>query len=380
RMDEIARQGRFFADVRTEASHTDYATLSPLTGQYPLRSSSTHRYPENPPYPRVLIYDLLKQLGYRTALVSSQDEHWGLMINYLKTAGLDLFDHAYRAGSRNMAWNFRSDRETVDAAIRWLSEESPKPFFAYLNLQNSHYPYSVPEDWPRRFGKPPEVRYAMAMYPRERVPDVRNLYADALDFQDAQLGRLIDFLKARDQWSRTIFVLVADHGEAFMEHGFGGHASAIFDEVMKVPLLLAGPGVPPGIDRRPAELIDVPSTLCHLLGIPAHPSFQGRDLLSTDFPKERSRFMVAHTPLATQYGVERGGWKLIVDERLNLQSLYDLRSDPREMNDRSHDQPSILRELLRQAAEWRNLQLEYYQNPKRMSAEYPPVLSESAPQ
>ncbi|MBI3854604.1 MAG: sulfatase [Planctomycetes bacterium] len=376
-VDDLVRGGRFFADARTEASHTDYAAICPLSAQYPLRSAEVHRYPENPPYPRVLIYDVLKALGYRTALVSSQDEHWGRMMNYLKTGGLDLLDHPYRAESRNMLWNFRLDDATVDRAIQWLGEESAKPFFLYLNLQNAHFPYVVPEGWPRKYGKKPDFRMVMGMYPHDRVGDVRNLYADALDFVDAQIGKVVGFLKERKLWEETIFIVIADHGEAFREHQFGGHGGKIFEEVMKVPIIFRGPGVEPGVDARPAELIDVPVSLCRLLGIPSHPSFQGTDLFAADPPKERSRFMVCHTPLATQLGVERGGWKLIYDEPLKLPALYDLRRDPGETTDVSAARPAIQRELMRQLTEWRSLQLRYYVDPERLSKEYPPVLLES---
>ena len=278
-----------------------------------------------------------------------------------------------------MLQNFRRDDRTIDAAIRWVGDGGGAPFFLYVNLQNAHFPYPVPAEWPRRFGRTPEFRMSLGIYPRERVEDVRNLYADALDFVDVQIGRLIDHLKARSLWSDTIFVLLSDHGQAFQEHGFGGHASKIFDEVMKVPLIFHGPGVEKGVDPRPAELIDVPSSLCSLLGIPPHPAFQGTDLFAPAPPKERSRFMVAHTPLAMQYGVERGRWKLIYDEPLKMAALYDLRRDPGETQDLSAVEPRILRELLRQAADWRDLQLEYYRNPQRMATEYPPVLEETAP-
>jgi hypothetical protein len=378
RVDQVAREGRVFVDARTEASHTDYASLCPLSAHYPLRSPEVHRYPKDPPYPRVPIYDVLHAMGYRTAMISSQDERWGQMLNYLDTGGLDSLNHGVGAGSRNMMWNFRIDDDTVEAAIRWIGEDSSTPFFLYLNLQNAHFPYKVPADWQRRFGKTPDFPMSLGNYPKDRTEDVRNLYADSLDFIDAQLGRLIDSLKVQGRWNDAIFVLVADHGQAFMEHGFGGHASKIYEEVMKVPMVFHGPEVPPGLDARPAELIDVPSSICHLLHLPPHPSFQGIDLFAPNPPAERSRFMVVHTPLAMQTGVERGGWKLISDERLKIPLLYDLRKDPGETRDVAKEQPSVLRELTRQLTEWRRLQLDYYRDPARMAAEYPPILPDAA--
>jgi phosphoglycerol transferase MdoB-like AlkP superfamily enzyme len=93
-LDQLASEARVFLNSYTQSSHTNYATIVPLSSHYPLRSATMYSYPKNPTYPRVLIYDLLKALGYRTAIFSSSNENWSGMINFLDTGNLDRFIHA----------------------------------------------------------------------------------------------------------------------------------------------------------------------------------------------------------------------------------------------------------------------------------------------
>ncbi len=90
-IDALARESRVFTNAYIQASHSNYADLVPLSSQYPLRSPQMYEYPPNPTYPRVLIYDVLKALGYKTAIFSSQNERWGGMINFHRQSSLDRF-------------------------------------------------------------------------------------------------------------------------------------------------------------------------------------------------------------------------------------------------------------------------------------------------
>src|SRR6185436_7509557 len=97
-LEALAAEGRVFPDCVSQASHTDYAAPAVFSSHYPLRSRDIYRYPKNPPYPRVMVYDVLHALGWRTALFSSQNEEWGQMTNYLQTGGLDVVFHFRTAG------------------------------------------------------------------------------------------------------------------------------------------------------------------------------------------------------------------------------------------------------------------------------------------
>lgn len=383
-LEALARNGCVFADCVTPASHTDYAAPAVFSSHYPLRSRDIYRYPKDPAYPRVMIYDVLKALGWRTALFSSEDEEWGQMTNYLQTGGLDILFDARSAGVSSAATVDRptfagavDDSITVSEALKWIEGSNGGPFFLYLNLQNSHLPYDVPRGFPRRFSpKELDFKISVAGYPREKTETVRGVYADSLSYVDAQLDRLFGRLKDRGLWEQTLIVVCGDHGEAFFEHGFAAHANGVYEEVVKVPLILRAPGLAPGVDGRPAHLLDVAPGVFHLLGLPIHPSFQGEDLFSPSPRADRTRYAISDTPWKTSIGVFRAGFKLVRDADSGVAVLYDLRTDPAEKHDASPVHPEIARDLRARLSAWRRAQLEYYDNSVRQAIEYPPVLRE----
>lgn len=375
-VEALAREGRVFTDCYTQASHTDYAVPCVFSSHYPLRSREPYRYPDDPPWARVLIYDLLRALGYRTAIFSSQNEGWGRMDRYLRTAGLEVyFDARARGGVVPTA--AIDDRVTVDEAIQWMDGVGEAPFFLALNLHAPHLPYTIPPDFPRRFG-PREIDFPLTIgwFPREKAEAVKGLYEDALAYADAQLGRLLARLRERGLWERTVVVVCGDHGEGFYEHGLAAHANSIYEEVMRVPLVVRAPGLAPGADGRPAQLVDVPPTVCDLLGLPPHPSFQGRSLRAADFPAERSRYLLSDTAWTTHLGIVRSGLKLIYDSREGRMALYDLRRDPGEREDVFSARPAEAADLRARLAAFRKAQLDYYADGLRHRREYPPILEE----
>ena len=392
-LDKLARDGRVFLNAYTQSSHTNYATLVPLSSHYPLRSTVEHVYPENPTYPRVLIYDVLKALGYHTGIFSSSNEHWAGMINYLRTGTVDRLFHAaeFKGPTYIMEGDFGlaawakqtkhagsvDDRFTMDEAIRWINSLDNEPFFLYMNLQNSHVPYVIPRDFPRRFSPEKlDFKIRFGYFPQDKTAVVKDVYADSLAYIDAQIARLFDYLDKRGQWQNTLVVVTGDHGQAFYEHGFASHASALFDEVMKVPLVFRAPGLLAGVDPRPAQHADTAPSILKLLGLPTHPSFQGMSLFETAPLSNRALYLVAQTPLAFQYGLVRSGFKLIYDDRQRHYSLYNLVIDPGEKIDVATSEPLIVKELANRLQTWRKLQIDYYADRVLQAREYPPILAD----
>jgi arylsulfatase A-like enzyme len=235
----------------------------------------------------------------------------------------------------------------------------------------------VPPDFPRRFG-PAKLDFTIrfAHFPKDRIQVVKDVYADSLAYVDFQIGRLFQYLKAKNKWDNTLIVVTGDHGQAFYEHGFASHASAIFDEVMRVPLIIRAPGLEAGLDNRLAQHVDIAPSILGLLGLPAHPSFQGTDLLNTVADPKRAAYMVAQTPLAYQYGIVCSGFKLIYDEREERHWLFNLAVDPGERFDVAASHPTLLNDLAKRLKTWRTLQIEYYADKRLHSQEYPPIIAD----
>jgi arylsulfatase A-like enzyme len=383
-LERLAGEGRVFPDCVTPASHTDYACPAVFSSHHPLRARDVYRYPKDPPYPRVMIYDVLKALGWRTALFSSQDEEWGQMMNYMQTGGLDVVFHSRTAGASEAATKDRpafsaavDDSITVGEALKWIDASPDAPFFLYLNLQNSHLPYAVPAEFPRRFSpKERDFEIKIGWFPEEKAGIVKDVYADSLAYVDSQMERLFGRLKERNLWGRTLVVVSGDHGEAFYEHGTAAHANGVHEEVVRVPLVVRAPGLEAGRDLRPAHLLDVAPGVFHLLGLPIHPSFQGENPFAPEFRADRARYLICDTPWKTHLGVVRSGYKLVREGDTGGSVLYDLSKDPGEKVDASEAHPERARELKARLSAWRRAQLEYYENPLRQACEYPPVILE----
>jgi arylsulfatase A-like enzyme len=391
-IEALAREGTVFTDAICQSSHSNYADICPLSSHYPMRSARPYTYPEHPTYPRVLIYDVLKAAGYHTSVFSSQNESWGGMIRYLQTGNIDTFLHsenyqgptylprtdagftAFIAGTKRSGKI--DDRFTVNEAIKWIDGLGGEPFFMYMNLQASHVPYEVPADFTPPFAVKRDFDILFGYFPKNRLHDVKDIYANSLAYLDAQFGRLVSHLREIGQYDRTVIAVTGDNGQAFYEHGFAAHAGALFQEVEHIALVIHGPGMPAAIDDRPAQHIDIPPTVFHLLGLPPHPSFQGVDLLSSDRRENRARFMVAQSPIANQYAIIRDGGKLMVDLGEHRGLLYDLRRDPGERFDLAHVDAGRAAALQRWLDTWRRVQIDYYQHIDQHSRTYPPQLDD----
>jgi arylsulfatase A-like enzyme len=392
-LDALARESRVFTKAYIQASHSNYADLVPLSSHYPLRAREMHTYPENPTYPRVLIYDVLKALGYKTGIFSSQNERWGGMINYHRPGNLDRFFHAATfSGPTYTPWEdvgfadwvkqtggagSVDDRYTVGEAMQWLETIGDSPFFLHMNLQSSHVPYVVPADFPHRYS-PKQLDFTImwGKFPKEKVDVVKDRYADSLFYADTQIGRLFAHLRQLGLWENTVVVVGGDNGEAFYEHGFAAHASWLFDEVMKVPMLIRAPGLTPGLDDRPAMFLDIPPSVFALLGLPSHPSFQGISLFEPRFNPDRSLYMIVQTPSAYESAIVRSGYKLHFSEGEGTYFLNDLVHDPGETTDIAPGRPDLIADLAGRLRRWRDEQLAYYGDPSRHTREYPPVLED----
>jgi len=178
----------------------------------------------------------------------------------------------------------------------WLGEREAAgrkgPFFCFAFADAPHGTY----DWPREntVFTPcvDRVDYIdMSGSPsKELIGEVFNSYRNAVHFADSVVGRMLEALERRGILDETIVVVTGDHGEEFFEHGYFGHTSNFTAVQTHVPLVIGGPGIPPGVERRPTSHVDLAPTLLELLG--ADPSVrakwsQGEDLLAPPETRER---------------------------------------------------------------------------------------------
>jgi hypothetical protein len=183
------------------------------------------------------------------------------------------------------------------------------PLFAFVHLLDAHYPYTSAGTKSSPFEG----------------------YLAELGAVDEQLRRLREELTAAKLLDRTCLIVMADHGEAFGERGVTGHALTLYDELVRVPLLVRLPGGKPRVVTDRVSLVDLGPTILDLMGVPTPGRFMGQSLvgyLRGGSPK-LTRPIVAEARLK-QSMITLDGFKIIHDTRTRSVELYDLKSDPRE--------------------------------------------------
>ena len=394
-INRLARNGLHLTRAYSQSTHSDYADVCLVSSLYPLRTRHHHYYRAEDPWPKTLLYDLLKPKGYDTAIISSQNEAWGGMDKFLWTPSLDHFYHPQtssaptvfidrdpgflremRAGGL-IAGKF-PDSHTTDEALEWIESRGDKPFFLAMNFQSSHFPYLLPDECPHPF-QPCQLDddIKFSSYPAEKVPQVRNAYYNALAQIDRQIGRLVEKLEELGKLDEVILVVTGENGEAFHENGEIGHACNPVEPAIHVAAVIHAPKfIKPRVEDYPFEHVDLAPTLCGLLAIKPSANFQGIDILASDLPSAADRLLFVHvlSPIARADAVLRGGrWKYVVTRDRPQGALFDVIADPSESRDLRSDQPELAAELAQVLGEWRRRQLAYYHYPQYYGRYSPPL-------
>ncbi len=236
----------------------------------------------------------------------------------------------------------RDEVHTVtDLAEDWL-RDAPEPFFLWVVLAQPHTSYHSPARFTNSFVDP---SYSGPMDGTlETVRKLGGLEAlDAADIQrmgdlydaevrwvDDSVERLVSVLEARGVLDRTVVTVTSDHGEALGEHGQIAEHGLVFEESIRVPLIMSGPGVPVGRSAESVGVIDVPATLIHLTVDPSVAGFcEGTDLSGT-WTGSRHRPVLAFRKRLIAAMDEQ--WKLIMSAYpAGLEDFYNLEKDPHEL-------------------------------------------------
>ena len=395
-LNRLAKQGVHFTRAYTQSTHSDYADVCIVSSLYPLRKTRHHYYSANDPWPKTLVYDLLKPLGYSTAIFSSQNEKWGCMDQFFASPNLDVY-HDAEQGAAHTRIDMRDsgfarevasgalrsgtldDSYTTDRAIEWIESQvrADRPFFLNMNFQSSHFPYTMAPDVPRPF-QPADMDFdaGFLYYPQEKIPVVRNAYYNAVHECDRQLGRLVDTLAKSGALDDTILVVMGENGESFYENGVVSHAGRPAEPTIHVALVMHSPRLlKPQVEDYPTELVDVAPTVLSLLQQPSHPNFQGRNVCAEDRPAVEDRLLFFHVenPVARCDALlYQGRWKLIRDRNRNVDELFDLSNDPTESRNLLAAETKLAAKLSAALTEWRRGQLAYYHYPQYFLRYYPP--------
>ena len=270
---------------------------------------------------------LFREHGYRTgAFVASAVLH--------RRYGLDRGFEVYDDEIRDNAGRMRSQRPgnvVCDRALEWLEEVKDEPFMAWVHFYDPHTPYEAPSAFTKRMGNPYDAEVA---------------------FMDANIRRLLDWLKANDLLNKTLIVAVADHGESLGEHGYEWHSLLVYDSIMHVPLIFCLPDqIPRGRTCvEPTELVaDVP-TIVDLMGWRIPESVSGVSLAAVLRGRE-SPSCICYGE--SDYPFTSFGWsklRCMIGERWKyiqgpVIELYDRTTDPGELTNLADTHPEVVEQM-----------------------------------
>lgn len=250
-------------------------------------------------------------------------------------------------------------------ARAWLDANGDAQAFLYLHLFDPHWDYDPPASHRGRFSDPDYRGEATGRWehlkgflgPR-RMPDgdlaqTIGLYDDEIAYTDAVLGDLFDELRAAGRWDDTLVVVLSDHGEEFQDHGSFHHIRTLYEEVLRVPLLLKLPGGRPAGWRAAVpervRTLDVAPTILELAGLRVPPSFRGRSLLPLMRAPGDDRPVFARTRRHNRDKIAfvAGSRKLITHfgGKARPDELYDLGADPEERRSLAAADPAQVAEM-----------------------------------
>ena len=335
RLDALGHQGLVCEDAVSVSSWTLPAHVSMMTAVEPAAHGATdmkhgfnHRVPT--------LGTVFRRAGWQTQAITS---HLYVSPEYGFDDGFDALDYAY-------------DRKALDVANRaldFLDDVGDRPFFLFLHFYDPHWHYAPPPELVPLFepepypGKLTGSWWQLRNWTKDKttpadLAHLLALYDGEIRYTDGQIARVLERLAARGLDQTTLVAVTSDHGEEFMEHGHWEHQRTLYEELVRIPLLLAGPGVAPG--QRVASqvsLLDLAPTLLDWAGLPALPTQRGRSLLRP--LDEREAYGETDHGLAdTRKLFLRGGaakWKAILtfDRKTDAavsEEWYDLASDPQE--------------------------------------------------
>jgi arylsulfatase A-like enzyme len=360
-LDRIAETGVLFEEASASASWTVPAHMSMLTGLYQ-RTHGINGWRKTARSDLRFLAEILAENGFST----------GALVNvYLLDAkrgfaeGFQLYERTPAAEERG-----GSTPQMVLRAKEWIHTRRENRFFLFLHLYDVHSDYGALPAYQALFshdyggsvdGSSAQLRAyrkgeIATTWDEADVRQLRDLYDAGIRQLDDQLASLFVFLRRQGIAQETLVVITSDHGEEFLDHGDVLHGRSLYEELVHVPLIMTGPGIPAG--RRiagAASHVDILPTALAILGIAIPQDLDGRDLSlawrePSRWESDRHIFSETDVWLSMEKGnfrrsVRRGRFKLHYDRLTESKTVFDLEKDPSETTDISRDEPALTRAL-----------------------------------
>jgi choline-sulfatase len=348
-LDALAHGATVFSRAYAQVPLTTPSHATILTGTYP---QFNHVNYMGDPLSKGLPFlpEIFHRNGYKTAAFVG-----ALVLDPAKLApgfdrGFDHYDagfHRRRPGEDNYHSLERRGEEVVNRAVSWLSKHPAGPFFLWVHLYDPHDPYTPPEPYQTRYKAEP--------------------YNGEIAYTDSIVGKLLKELRIRGLFEGCVIAVMADHGEAFGEHGEQHHGIFLYDETIHIPLLFKLPrqNTETKVETR-VGLVDVAPTILRAAHLPVPSVMQGQVLLPSLAPAGRSgqQSDSSSQPAVyseSGYGHLSFGWSMLKAWRSGNylyvdapeRELYDQFADPLAAHNLASESKAVVDTVAAQMAEFR---------------------------
>jgi choline-sulfatase len=365
-LDRLGASGVRFARQIAQSSWTKASMASLWTSLHPARTGITrfdHVLPDDPLMPA----EILQKAGFKT--IGLYRNGW-VAPTFGFSQGFDVYQHPHSpfqpVRESPTITETSTDEGAVEAALEFLRINGSKRWFLYMHLMDVHeYIYDLDS----------------ALFGTDHVA----IYDNSIRHTDSVIGVFLDYLAEDGYLDKTVIVIAADHGEAFGERGYDGHAREVFRETTEVPFIVSFPfRLEPGIVvRSHTSNVDVMPTLLDLIGLSAAPGVDGRSRVPEILAIARGEAPPAadHTVIAQldqnwgRPGVDPQNMVAVLDDEYRyvrvdqhsgrIEQIFDYREDPAEMRDRLGDKPDGLANLQQIAETYLGQQPPWGSSPRR---------------
>jgi choline-sulfatase len=359
-MDAVAGEGVRFTQAVSTSGWTLPAVASLLTGTWPSIHGAVGRGTRLRPIRDELptAAEVLNRHGFKT-LAFTNAAFVSPMLRLDR--GFDIFDHRFTYNQ-----DTRRADETITTAVGVLRDHRSQSTFSLIHLFDAHLDYDPPAAYRslytggREDPLPPltsadclDMQTDAGRNPPSQadIDYIRGVYQGEVRFVDTQIERLIEQLKALGIYDRTTLIITADHGEEFWDHGGFEHGHTLYDELIRIPLIIRfeeSAGISARVIDQQVRILDIMPTVLDLLGIDKPESFAGESLLPLirgESGENRGAF--AESLL---YGPRKLAWrdakyKYIYHGEGDGGELYDWTEDPAEQTDLSEAYPEVAQQL-----------------------------------
>ena len=345
-IDEFASHSMLFEDAMATSPWTLPSHASLLAGLYPNRHG-LKSWNNLPTLNIKMLAAILKEHGFSTSAVVNS---YCLSGRYGLNLGFDDFVYVKELLAQ------RTPSKVNDEALRWLRRRS-EPFFLFLHYYDVHSDYRSLPRYEEQFVRPYKgtangttrqllnFRMGRVEFDGAAADHLIDLYDASIRQMDDAVTRLLEFLKNEKLLEKSVVIVTSDHGEEFLDHGGVLHSQTQYQELLDIPLIMCGPGIPKGKrSGNTVSLVDVMPTILSLLGIAVPASLDGLDLcplFQEDNPVLAPRYIFAGASKVTspakrikyhdiKRAVRYSRYKLHYDKLTRETLLYDLLHDPKE--------------------------------------------------